>query len=140
MFHPSRYTVAARIALVGLFLGIVGLLIQWFADGSKFAAAEASSGIPFPPGIVFILGCAALMVITSRWWWHPIFAVVAGVWIAGVGTLAGLTTPNLVSSNLGTVAGTAIMTAALAVATLAGLYALGQRFPLPRRRTAKAGR
>src|SRR5579884_3264745 len=100
MVHLTR---ATRLSLIGLLVGILGLLIQWGADPSKFADAQGQLSIPFPPGIVFILACAALMLVTRRWWWHPLFAVLIAVWIVGAGTLAGKLLPNLVSPNPGTV-------------------------------------
>jgi hypothetical protein len=64
------------------------------------------------------------MVVTGRWWWHAVFAVAAGVWIVGAGSLADQLQPNLVSSNPGTVAGNVIMATGLVVAAIAGLVAM----------------
>ena len=121
MLRLSRSTL---VSLAGLLVGIAGLIIQWFADPSKFAAASDSFGISFPPGILFILASGVLVLLTARWWWHAVFGVIIAFWIAGVGTLAGQLTPNLTSHNPGTVAGNAVMTAGLILAFVAGVRSL----------------
>ncbi|WP_103336550.1 hypothetical protein [Amycolatopsis sp. CA-126428] len=141
----SRFRRLSRSTLVsfaGLLGGIAGLLVQWAADPARFSAAQQSFGIPFPPGILFIAGAGLLMLATSRWWWHPIFAVVIAFWIAGVGTLAGQLTPNLVSPNAGTVAGTVVMAAALLLAAIAGFVGMvsgRRRSAVPARNPGNGG-
>jgi hypothetical protein len=112
------------VSLAGLLVGIVGLLVQWAADPSKFSAGEQPFGIAFPPGILFILGAGLLTLGTARWWWHSAFAVLISFWIVVVGGLAGQLTPNLFSPNLGTVAGNLIMTVGLALAGIAGVLGM----------------
>ena len=112
------------ISLAGLLVGIVGLVIQWIAVPAKFAGAEGTFGISFPPGIAFILAFGLLTLATVRWWWHPVFAVLISFWIAGAGTMAGKTGPNLTSHDFGTVAGTAIMVAGLIASFVAGLVSM----------------
>ena len=109
------------VSLAGLLVGIVGLLVQWAADPSKFSAGEQPFGIAFPPGILFILGAGLLTLGAARWWWHPVFAVLISCWIVVVGGLAGQLTPNLFSPNPGTVAGNVIMSVGLALAGIAGV-------------------
>jgi hypothetical protein len=118
MSTSFRLSRASWITLAGLSVGIVGLLIQWAADPSKFSAD------PFPPGIAVIIVFAGAMLATSRWWWHPIFAVLIGLWITVGGTMAGQLPANLRSDNTGTIAGNLIMAAGLALAILAGIYGL----------------
>ncbi len=113
-----------RITLAGLVIGIVGLVIQWIANPARFAVAEGSYGISFPPGILFILGAGVLTLVTRRWWWHAVFAVLIGCWIVGVGTLANQLQPNLFSSNLGTVAGNVVMSLGLALGFVAGIASM----------------
>ncbi|MDR3033802.1 MAG: hypothetical protein LBV78_11980 [Kitasatospora sp.] len=124
MFHLHRLSHSSLVTFGGLLVGIVGLLIQWISDPAKFSAAQGTFGISFPPGIAFIVGFGVLMMLTARWWWHPVFGVLIAFWIAGVGTLAGELTPNLVSHNLGTVAGNAVMAAGLLLAFIAGLVSM----------------
>lgn len=124
MSRLRRLGRSSLVTFAGLLGGILGLLIQWVANPSKFSAAQQSFGIPFPPGILFVLGAGLLMLVTARWWWHPVFGVLIGFWIAVVGTLAGQLTPNLRSGNLGTVTGNVVMIASLLVAMVAGIVAM----------------
>lgn len=113
MLRPSRLSRGTLASLAGLLVGIVGLVIQWIADPAKFGG--------FPPGIAFVAGAGLLTLATARWWWNPVFAVLIAVWIVGAGSLADQMQPNLVSSNIGTVAGTVVMAAGLIAAAVAGL-------------------
>src|SRR4051794_10065739 len=88
----SRMT---RLSLYGLAVGVVGLVIQWIADPVKFS--------PFPPGIVFIVVFGALVVLTARHWWAPVFGVLISLWIVLGGLASGKLTPNLTSPDAGTV-------------------------------------
>jgi hypothetical protein len=123
MLRLRRLSRNTLISFAGLLVGIVGLLIQWFADPAKFAEG-APFDVPFPPGIVFIVACGLLMLLTARWWWHAVFGVLIGFWIIVGGTLADKLIPNLTSDNLGTVAGNVIMTAGLVVAVVAGVFSM----------------
>jgi len=104
------------ITMAGLVIGIVGLIVQWIADPAKFGG--------FPPGIAFIAGAGVLTLVTARWWWHAVFAVLIGIWIVGVGSLANQLQPNLVSHNAGTVAGNVVMALGLALGVVAGVASL----------------
>jgi hypothetical protein len=119
-----RLSRSSLVTFGGLLVGILGLVIQWIADPAKFSGAEGTFGISFPPGIAFIAGFGVLMLLTARWWWHPVFGVFIAFWIAGVGTLVGKLTPNLVSHNAGTVTGNAVMAAGLLLAFVAGLVSM----------------
>ena len=124
MLRLPRLSRSTLVAFAGLLVGIGGLVIQWFADPSKFAEAAATFGVAFPPGILFIIASGVLMLLTARWWWHAVFGVFIAFWIVGVGTLAGKLTPNLTSHNPGTVAGNAIMAAGLLLAFSAGVLSM----------------
>lgn len=124
MFPITSIPRAGWWALTGLLVGIVGLVVQTIAEPAKFAAAERSFGVPFPPGILFILGAAVLMLATCRWRWHPVFAVLIGLQIVVGGVLAGVLLPNLVSPVIGTVVGNAVMTVGLVAAIVAGVVAI----------------
>jgi len=112
------------VTFAGLLIGIAGLVIQWIANPAKFAGAEDSFGIAFPPGIVFVLGAGLLTLVTARWWWHAVFAVLIGVWIVGVGSLANQLQPNLFSTNPGTVAGNVVMALGLTLGVVAGVTSM----------------
>src|SRR5262249_53554086 len=113
----------------------VGLVVQWIADPGKFDDASGAFGIPFPPGILFIAAFGVLVLLTARWWWHPVFAVLIGFWIVVGGTLAGKLLPNLVSHNAGTVIGNTVMTAGLVLAVVAGVRSM-----ITERRSRRAAR
>jgi hypothetical protein len=119
------------VSLAGLLVGIVGLLVQWAADPSRFSAGEQPFGIAFPPGILFILGAGLLTLGTARWWWHPVFAVLISFWIVVGGALANQLTPNLFSPNPGTVAGTLVMAAGLVLAGVAGVAGMVRARRIP---------
>jgi hypothetical protein len=113
MFRLNRGTV---VSFAGLLTGIAGLVIQWIANPARFGG--------FPPGIAFIAGAGLLALATSRWWWHPVFGVLISLWIVVGGAMADQMQPNLVSSNLGTVAGTVVMALGLIVAAIAGVVSM----------------
>ena len=114
--HVAAAPRSTRLSLWGLAVGILGLVVQWIADPPKFS--------PFPPGIVFIAVCGALVVFTVRRWWAPVFAVLISLWIVLGGLAAGKLTPNLTSGDVGTVAGTAVMSLGLALAAVTGVVAM----------------
>ncbi|WP_328605196.1 hypothetical protein OG943_34975 [Amycolatopsis sp. NBC_00345] len=125
MFPLRRLNRSTLIAFAGLLIGILGLLIQWAADPAKFANGEKSFGFSaFPPGILFIVAAGLLMLVTSRWWWHPVFGVLIAFWIVVVGALANQLTPNLLSHNPGTVAGNVVMVGGLVTAGVAGVIGM----------------
>jgi len=107
---------STRLSLVGLAAGVLGLVVQWVADPGKFPA--------FPPGIIFIVVCAALVVVTSRRWWAPVFSVLISLWIVLGGWAAGQLTPNFRSDNAGTVTGNVVMTIGLVFAAVTGIVAM----------------
>jgi len=122
---------ATRLVLAGLGVGIVGLLIQWVADPGKFGGAQKTFGLAFPPGILFIAVVGVVAVLARRWWWHPLPAVLMSFWIVAGGAMAGKLTPNLTSSNAGTVVGNVIMCLGLIGAFVMGIMAMvrGRRTP-----------
>ena len=121
MFRALRFGRTTVLSYAGLLAGILGLLIQWVADPAKFADGQRSFGVTVPPGILFILACGVLMLITSRWWWHPVFAVLIAFWIVVMGSVADQLEPNLVSHNPGTVGGNVVMALGLLFAGATGI-------------------
>jgi hypothetical protein len=107
----ARFSAApksTKLSLSGLAVGVLGLVVQWTADPEKFGG--------FPPGIIFIAVCAALVVVASGRWWAPVFSVLISLWIVLGGLAAGKLTANLLSGDAGTVAGNVVMTLGLAFA------------------------
>lgn len=111
-------TTAARIALAGLGVGVIGLVIQWIADPGRFPA--------FPPGIIIIAVFGALVVLTARWWWSPLLATLISLWIGGVGF--ALVLRNFGVGNPGLAVSTAVMAVGLWGAAIAGIIAAVQGF------------
>ncbi|WP_082771875.1 hypothetical protein [Actinoplanes sp. TFC3] len=109
-----------RLSLYGLAVGVLGLVIQWAAEPDKFPV--------FPPGIIFIVVLGVLVVATARFWWAPVFAVLISLWIVFGGLASGQLTPNLVSSNAGTVVGNVVMSIGLLFAAVTGVVAMRQRW------------
>ncbi|AXG82955.1 hypothetical protein DVK44_27925 [Streptomyces paludis] len=105
-----------RLSLWGLAVGVLGLVVQWIADPGKF--------YPFPPGIVVIAVCGVLVLCTVRRWWAPVFSVLIALWIVLGGWAAGQLVPNLVSGDMGTVAGTVVMSLGLMFAAVTGTVAM----------------
>ena len=122
-----RLNRATFVAFAGLLLGIVGLLVQWAADPAKFTKGEQPFGVTIPPGILFIAAAGLLMLLTARWRWHPVFGVLISFWIVVGGGLAGQLTPNLFSSNPGTVVGNVVMVGGLLTALVAGVVSMVMR-------------
>jgi hypothetical protein len=116
---------STKVALCGLLVGILGLVIQWFADPARFPG--------FPPGIIVIVACAAAVAFRARWWWTPIFAVLVAMWIVVGGFLSGQLTANLESGDAGTITGNLVMCLGLIVAAIAGVLAMVEE----RRRTTE---
>jgi hypothetical protein len=124
MSRAVPMTVATRLVLAALGVAVVGLLIQWVADPGKFDGANKTFGLPFPPGILFIAVFGLLSLLTRRWRWHPVFAMLIAVQIVVGGTLADKLQPNLASGDAGTVIGNVVMVVGLVGSFVAGLVAI----------------
>lgn len=120
MFRTSRVNRTTVLVYAGLLVGVLGLIIQWVADPSKFD----DGSVKVPPGILFILGFGVLMLVTGRWWWHPVFAVLIAFWIVVMGSVADKLQPNLTSHNPGTVGGNVVMALGLILAGVTGVSAM----------------
>jgi hypothetical protein len=112
----SSTPMSTKLSLSGLAVGVLGLIVQWIADPAKFPG--------FPPGIVFIAVCAALVVAASGRWWAPVFSVLISLWIVLGGWAAGMLTANFLSGDAGTVAGNVVMSLGLAFAAVTGVVAM----------------
>ncbi|WP_169437628.1 hypothetical protein [Longispora albida] len=107
---------STKLSVSGLAVGIAGLIIQWIADPEKFGG--------FPPGILFIAGCAALVVVASGRWWAPAFSMLISLWIVLGGWAAGQLLPNFRSGDAGTVTGNVVMVLGLALAAVTAVVAM----------------
>jgi hypothetical protein len=107
---------STKLSLAGLAVAVLGLIVQWIADPGEFGG--------FPPGIILIAVCAAVVVVASGRWWAPVFSVLISLWIIFGGLAAGMLTANLLSGDAGTVAGNAVMSLGLAFAAVTGIVAM----------------
>jgi hypothetical protein len=112
----SSTPMSTKLSLSGLAVGVLGLVVQWIADPAVFPG--------FPPGILFIAVCAALVVAASGRWWAPVFSVLISLWIVLGGWAAGMLTANLLSGDAGTVAGNVVMSLGLVFAAVTGVVAM----------------
>lgn len=108
--RPTMATIAGQA------IGAVGILVQWLS------APEIFPG--FPPGIVWVLGAAAIVWFDRRTTWSPLAAVVLGLWIVIGGYAGGDLRDNLASPNGGLAAGNIIMIVGLLFSAAAGVLAI----------------
>ncbi|WP_068031009.1 hypothetical protein [Nocardia mexicana] len=108
-----KYT---RLSLCGLAIAIAGLVIQWIAEPSKFPG--------FPPGILVIAVCAAVVAFGARWRWTPTVAMAIALWIVIGGFLSGELTENLASGDIGTITGNVVMCLGLVAAAITAAMAM----------------
>ena len=102
--------------VLGQVIGIVGLLVQWWAAPQLFGG--------FPPGIVYVGGAAAIVLLDRRSPWSPASAILLSAFIAIGGLAGGDTARNLDTGNVGLITGVWILYAGLAVSVIAGVVAI----------------
>lgn len=104
------------LTLIGLAIGAVGIGAQYLADPGLFGG--------FPPGILFLAGAAALVVILQRWSWSPVFAIALCAWVT-IGGLAGAKlVRNIVAGNALLTTGSIVMQVGLLLGIVAGVVAI----------------
>lgn len=122
-------TTAAKIQVVGLIAGPVGIGIQIATGVDSFPL--------IPPGAVLMLA-GAIVVALVPWRWTPVVGLLAAAWI-GVGALvtpeAGqrLSTP----SDIGPFVGMTVQLAGVIVAVLAGVIAVLHAVRIPQKAAAQ---
>jgi|SRR5687767_7774108 hypothetical protein len=122
MSHESAVSPAGKTTVVALLIAAVGVAIQ------------IAAGAPYPtvPPAFFILLIPAGLIGAGRWWWAPIFAVVAGLFLTfglfAAGETGRLTHPKSFADSFGLWT----QTVAVLVAILSG--ALATRTNLRHRR------
>lgn len=112
--HNKNPAIAWSVA--GQVIGAIGILIQWQAAPQLFGG--------FPPGIVYIAGGAAIVLLDRRSPWSPASAILLAAFIAVGGLLGGDTARNLNMHNLGVTIGVWTLYAGLALAVIAGVVAI----------------
>ena len=125
MSHPRAMSPAGRATIVALVIAAAGVAIQ------------IAAGAPYPtvPPVFFILLIPAGLIALGRWWWAPIFAVLAGVFLTiglfAAGEAGRLVHPTSVVDSFG------LWTQMVAVLVAAMSGALATRTNLRRRRSAR---
>jgi len=90
--------------------------MQFFASPALFGG--------FPPGIYFLAGALVLVVLTRRWSWSPVFAVLLAGWITFGGIRGGQLAKNLAAANGLLVTGAIVLQVGLLLTILAGVLAI----------------
>lgn len=118
MRHESAVSPAGKATVVALLIAAVGVAIQ------------IAAGAPYPtvPPAFFILLIPAGLIVVGRWWWAPIPAVVAGLFLTfglfAAGETGRLTHPTSFADSFGLWTQTVAVLSALlsgALATRANL-------------------
>jgi hypothetical protein len=123
MSRKSAVSPAGKVAVVALVSAAVGVAIQ------------IAAGAPYPtvPPAFFILLIPAGLISAGLWWWAPILAVVAGLFLT-FGLFAARQTDRLTHpTSFADAFGLWTQTVAVLVATLSG--ALATRTNLRHRRS-----
>ncbi|MFZ1014032.1 MAG: DUF4383 domain-containing protein [Terracidiphilus sp.] len=117
----SKWTVAGLIGVA------VAIWMQWLSGDPAFPK--------FPPGPVFFLGVAAILVLGARWWWTPSIGalialfVTSGWFVRLPFAILRLTHPGSVGKfAAGIWIGAALQIVALGVADVGGLAATVQNY------------
>lgn len=130
--NPLSLPVTVTVA--GQFLAAAGLLVQWVSAPSLFAS------FGFPPGLFYVLGAAAIVVLNRRSNWAPSAAIALSLWITIGGLAGGNLLENLASPNTGLVAGNLVMLAGLVISAVAGVIAIPHNYQTrPETRIAPLG-
>jgi hypothetical protein len=112
--HNKNPAIAWSVA--GQAIGAIGILIQWQAAPQLFGG--------FPPGVCYLAGAAAIVLLDRRSPWSPASAILLSAFIAIGGLLGGDTSRNLAMGNPGVTIGLWTLYAGLALSVLAGVVAI----------------
>lgn len=107
---------ATLLTVAGQGIGALGILVQWISAPELFPG--------FPPGIVWVVGAAAIVWFDRDTTWSPLAAVVLSVWIVVGGYLGGDLADNLRSDDDGLVTGNVVMIVGLLCSAVAGVFAI----------------
>jgi hypothetical protein len=95
MSHVRAVSPAGKATVVALITAAVGVAIQ----------IAAAAPYPTVPPVFFILLIPAGLIALGRWWWAPIFAVLAGVFLTiglfASGEAGRLVDPTSVADSVG---------------------------------------
>ncbi|GAA1973678.1 hypothetical protein GCM10009754_55780 [Amycolatopsis minnesotensis] len=97
-------------------------------------------GFGFPPGLFYVLGAAAIVLLNRRSNWSPAAAIALSLWITIGGLAGGNLQDNLADPDTGMVVGNIVMLAGLAISAIAGVLAIRHNFRTrPEKRIAPLG-
>ncbi|MFD9894497.1 hypothetical protein ACFWY9_34570 [Amycolatopsis sp. NPDC059027] len=113
-----RFSVPTSLTVGGQLVGAAGLIVQWISAPAMF------KGFGFPPGLFYVLGAAAIVLLDRRSNWAPAAAIALSLWITIGGLAGGNLLRNLADPRGGVVAGNIVMLAGLAISAVAGLFAI----------------
>jgi hypothetical protein len=116
-----------RLTVAGLVGTAIALWTLWLSGDPSFPK--------FPPGPVFFIAVAAIVVLGARWWWTPLIGALIGLlvtsgWFVRFDTdMFRLTHPGSVGKfAAGIFLGAVLQVVALAVTDIAGLVATVQNY------------
>ena len=123
----TKLPLFTRLTVAGLIAVAIALWTLWLSGDPAFPK--------FPPGPVFFIAVAAIVVMGARWWWTPLIGALIGLLVTSgwfVRLDAGilrLTHPGSVGKfTAGIFLGALLQVVALAVTDIAGLVATVQNY------------
>ncbi len=123
----TRLTFLTNVTVVGLVTVAVAIWMQWLSGDPAYPK--------FPPGPVFFIAVAAIVVFGARWWWTPLLGALISLlttsgWFARLSPeMLRLTHPGQVGKfAAGIFIGTLLQIMALLVTDITGLAAMVQNF------------
>jgi hypothetical protein len=127
MAMKTKLPLFTRLTVAGLIGVAIALWTLWLSGDPAFPK--------FPPGPVFFIAVAAIVVMGARWWWTPLIGALIGLLVTSgwfVRLDAGilrLTHPgSLGKFTAGIFLGALLQVVALAVTDIAGLVATVQNY------------
>lgn len=123
----TKLTFLTKVTAAGLVTVAVAIWIQWLSGDPSYPK--------FPPGPVFFIAVAAIVVFGARWWWTPLLAALlsllttSGWFVRLAAEMLRLTHPGQVGKfAAGIFIGTLLLITALLVTDIAGLAATVHNF------------
>ena len=127
MAMKTKLPLFTRLTVAGLISVAIALWTLWLSGDPAFPK--------FPPGPVFFIAVAAIVVMGARWWWTPLIGALIGLlvtsgWIVRLDAgILRLTHPgSLGKFTAGIFLGALLQVIALALTDVAGLVATVQNY------------
>jgi len=123
----TDFTLLTKLTVTALIVVAIALWTQWLSGDPAYPK--------FPPGAVFFIAVAGVIIFGKRWWWTPMIGaliallVTAGSFVRLPGEVLRLTHPGSVGKfAAGIFLGKLLQVIGLLVADVAGLAATVQNF------------